>query len=293
MAEKFPTARGAAVGGFTYPLQLLRETFGRGRDLAIPLAARPELRRIGLHDLREALARGWNDFAGHRTDVMFLCLLYPVLGLVLSRAAIGYGVLPLLFPLAAGFALVGPLAGTGLYEMSRRLEAGEDVSWRTAFKVLYTPGFGPIVLLGLLFAALFVIWLQAALAIYQMFLGSIPPASAASFLHDVFATAAGWRMIIVGNLVGLVFAVVAFALGVVSFPMLIDGRFGRSAGERLSLAVLTSLRAVARNPVPMAVWGLIVAASLVVGSVPFFLGLVVVMPVLGHATWHLYRRLIV
>ena len=282
-----------AVGGFSYPFRLLGERLGAaGRPDAV-VADRPQVRRIGVRDLRLALRLGWADFAANRTDVMFLCLLYPVIGLVLSRAAVGYEVLALLFPLAAGFALVGPLAGTGLYEMSRRLEAGEEaVSWRTAFAAMRTRGFGPIVLLGVLYAALFVIWLQAALAIYEHFLGATPPASARDFLHGVFATRAGWQMIVAGNLVGLAFAIVAFTVGVVSFPMLIDGRFGRSFGEMLSLAVSTSLAAVRANPLPMALWGLIVAALLVVGSVPFFLGLVVVMPLLGHATWHLYRRLI-
>ena len=288
-----PAADGEpAVGGFSYPFRLLGERFGAAGSPDAIIADRPQVRRIGIGDLGAALRQGWSDFAANRTDVMVLCVLYPVIGLVLSRAAIGYEVLALLFPLAAGFALVGPLAGTGLYEMSRRIEAGEAVSWRTAFAVTRTRGFGPIVLLGVGYAALFVIWLQAALAIYEHYLGAAPPASTVGFLHGVFATSAGWRMILVGDLVGLVFAIVAFTVGVVSFPMLIDGRYGRSGGEMLSFAVSTSLAAVRANPLPMALWGLIVAACLLVGSVPFFLGLVVVMPVLGHATWHLYRRLI-
>ncbi len=281
-----------AVGGFSYPFRLLGERFAGADRAQAVVATRPELRRIGVGDLGAALQDGWHDFVAHRTDVMFLCLLFPVLGLLLSRAVIGHDVLALLFPLAAGFALVGPVAGTGLYEMSRRIEAGEAVSWRTAFTVLLARGFGPILLLGVLYAALFVIWLQVALAIYEHFAGAAPPASVDAFLRHVFATAAGWRMIVVGNLVGLLFAIVAFAVGVVSFPMLIDGRFGRSGGEMLSLAVGTSLAAVRANPLPLALWGVIVAVCLLVASVPFFLGLVVVMPVLGHATWHLYRRLV-
>ena len=290
MAEHPAAEREPEVGGFSYPFHLLGARSGAGDRPAA--AGAPQLRRVGVADLRAALRQGWDDFAAHRTDVMFLCLLYPVLGLVLSRVAVGYEFLELLFPLAAGFALIGPLAATGLYEMNRRREAGEEVSWRTAFAVLRARGFGAIVLLGLLYASLFVIWLQVALAIYQQSLGVTPPASAAAFLHDVFATSAGWRMIVVGNLVGLVFAIVAFVVGVVSFPMLIDARFGRSSGEMLSLAVGTSLAAVRANPLPLALWGLLVAACLLLGSVPLFLGLVVVMPVLGHATWHLYRRLV-
>ncbi len=266
----------------------MAEQLAIGRDWV----AYPAIRRIGLADLRAALAAGYADFAANRTDVVFLCLLYPVLGLVLSRLAVGYQVLPLLFPLAAGFALLGPVAGTGLYEMSRQRAAGHAVSFHTAFDVLRRPGLGAIVLLGLLLAALFLVWLQVALAIYETFLGAGAPLSPGDFLHAVFATAAGWRMIIVGDAVGLLFALLVFAVGVVSFPMLIDGRHGSTTGERLSLAVGTSLRAVAANRLPMLAWGLIVVAALVLGSLLLFVGLIVVLPVLGHATWHLYRRIV-
>ena len=292
MAEDVTGAGEPVAGGFVYPWQMLRQRLAGGPAPVAIADAPPVVRRIGLGDLRWALARGWEDYAAHRTDVMFLCLLYPVLGLALFRVAIGYDVLPLLFPLAAGFALLGPLAGTGLYEMSRRREAGEAVTWRSVFAVLRARGLGAIVVLGLLFAALFVIWLQTALAIYEMFLGAAVPVSVGAFLHSVFASRAGWYMIVEGDLVGLVFAIVAFSVGVVSFPMLIDGRFGRRSSEMLSLAVAGSLRAVLTSPGPMLVWGLIVAAGLIVGSVPLLLGLVVVLPVLGHATWHLYRSVI-
>jgi uncharacterized membrane protein len=291
MANDSATDSEPDVGGFVYPVRLLGARFaGTARATAISDAA-PQVRRIGIADLREALRLGWRDFAAHRTDVMVLCVLYPVLGLVLSRVAANE-VMALVFPLAAGFALLGPLAGTGLYEISLRIEQGEQPTWGTAFTVLLARGFPVIVMLGALFAALFVIWLQVALGIYEHSFGAAPPASFDAFMREVFTTAAGWRMIVGGNLVGLVFAILAFSVGVVSFPMLIDGRFGRSAGEMLSLAIGTSLAAVRANPVTMAAWGVIVAALLLLGSIPFFLGLVVVMPVLGHATWHLYRRVV-
>ncbi len=294
MAEDVTDAgtQAPAMGGFVYPWQVLTDHLPPAEAPGQVLTVRPAVQRIGVSDLGAALAQGWRDFSGHRTDVMFLCLVYPVLGLVLFRAAIGYDVLALLFPLAAGFALIGPLAGTGLYEMNRRLERGEAASWRTPFAVLRARALGAIVVLGVAFAALFIVWLQVALAIYELFLGNAVPDSVGSFLASVFGTRAGWHMIIEGNLIGLLFAIVAFTLGALSFPMLIDGRFGRSTGERLGLAIGTSIRAVLANPLPMAAWGVIVAACLIAGSVPFFLGLVIVLPVLGHATWHLYRRVI-
>jgi len=242
------------------------------------------VRRIGTADLTDALRRGLDDFLAMPTHAIFLCLVYPIVGLVLARLAFGYSVLPLIFPLASGFALVGPFAALGLYEMSRRREAGLDVSAVHAFDVVQSSSIGAISALGILFLVIFGVWLALANEIYVAAFGYAPPASLGAFLHDVFGTPAGWWLIAVGNGVGLVFAAVVLTIGVMSFPMLVDRDVGAA------VALKTSIEAVAHNPVTMAVWGLIVAALLVLGSIPAFLGLTVVLPVLGHATWHLYRR---
>lgn len=246
----------------------------------------PAVRRIRIADIEDALKKGFDDFGAYRSDVIFICVFYPVIGLVLARLAFGAEMLPLLFPLASGFALVGPFAAVGLYEMSRRREQGLPVSWTNAFDVVRSPAFGAIAVLGLLLVSIFLLWLGAAWAIYQATLGPETPASLEAFIRDVFTTDAGHRMIVIGVGVGFLFAVAAMAISIVSFPLLID----RDAG--LDTAIATSVRAVARNPIAMAVWGLVVAGSLIIGSIPFFVGLVVVMPVLGHATWHLYRKLV-
>jgi uncharacterized membrane protein len=246
----------------------------------------PTIRRIRTADLKEILAKGLDDFAACRTDVIFLCVIYPVLGLLLARFAFGDRLLPLLFPLASGFALVGPFAAVGLYEMSRRREQGAVVGWADAIGVVRSPAIGAIVLLGLVLMAIFLAWLGAAWVIYALTLGPAPPASFAGFARDVLTTERGWILIGVGIGVGFLFALLVLAISVVSFPLLLDRETG------LDTAVRTSVRAVAANPGPMAAWGLVVAIGLAIGSIPLFVGLIVVLPVLGHATWHLYREVV-
>jgi uncharacterized membrane protein len=248
--------------------------------------ARPQIRKVGLADLKDALARGLDDFLAMPSHAVFLCLIYPVVGFVLFRWVLGANVLPLLFPLAAGFALIGPLAALGLYEMSRRRERGLDASWKHALDVFRSPSLGAIVALGLLLVAIFLTWIAVAQAIYVATFGYTPAASMPDFARQVATTPAGWTLAIVGNGVGFLFAVVALTLTVVSFPLLLDRDVGVAA------AILTSARAVLTNPVVMACWGFIVAVLLLIGSLPAFIGLAVVVPVLGHATWHLYRKVV-
>ena len=246
----------------------------------------PAVCQIKAADLRDVLIRGLDDFGAYRTDVIFLCLIYPVVGIVLAWLTFGYETLPLLFPLASGFALIGPVAAVGLYEMSRQREQGIRITWVDAFGVIRSPGFGAILVLGLVLLTIFLLWLLTANLIYQLTLGPEPPVSIAAFARDVFTTSAGWAMIVVGVGVGFLFASLVLAISVISFPLLLDRDVG------LPTAVWTSIRAVAANPRPMAVWGLIIAGSLVIGLIPAFLGLIFVMPVLGHATWHLYRKVV-
>jgi uncharacterized membrane protein len=248
--------------------------------------AHPAIRKIGFGDLKQALIHGMDDFAAMRSDVVFLCLIYPLVGIVLAGLTLGYDILPMLFPLAAGFALIGPLAAVHLYELSRRREAGLGASWRHGFDVFHSPSFPSIAAVGVVLMLLFVAWLGTAKALYVSLFGLAPPESISTFLTDVFTTPAGWKLIVIGNALGFVFAVVAFTLSVVSFPLLLDRDVGAAA------ALLTSVRAVAANPITMAGWGLIVAGLLLLGSLPLFVGLAVVIPVLGHSTWHLYRRVV-
>lgn len=249
-------------------------------------ATMPAIRRIDLADLGDALRGGWDDFKAVPSHALMLCIIYPVLGLTLARLVLGYSVLPLLFPLAAGFALLGPFAALGLYELSRRRERGQDSSLGDAVRVLQAPSFGAMLGLGAILLTLFVVWVATAQAIYVATFGYAPAAGIPDFIGRVLTTPEGWTLIVVGCGVGLLFALVAFCLSVVSFPLMLDR--DASAAD----AMLTSMRVVAANPMAMAGWGLIVAALLVLGCIPAFLGLTVVVPVLGHATWHLYRKVV-
>jgi uncharacterized membrane protein len=244
------------------------------------------VRKISLSDLSDALRLGWEDFKAIPTHAVVLCVIYPVLGLVLFRLVVGYSVLPLLFPLAAGFTLIGPFAALGLYELSRRRERGEEPAAWDAMQVLRAPSFGAMLELGILLFVLFGTWIAAADAIYIATFGHAPAATIPDFAMRVLTTPQGWSLIIVGCGVGFLFAVVALCVSVVSFPLMLD-RHATAID-----AIRTSLRAVRENLFAMAVWGLIVAALLAIGSLPFFVGLAVVLPVLGHATWHLYRKLV-
>jgi len=249
-------------------------------------AASPVVQKITTDDLKYALRRGLHDFAAARTDVVFLCLIYPVIGLFIAAAEQRGFLLPLLFPTASGFALVGPFLAIGLYEMSRNREMTGKIGWLDTFKVLRSPSILSIAGLGLLLILLFLTWLAIAQLIYDLTLGPLPPTSTPGFFAALLTTESGWTMIGVGCAVGALFAVGVLAISVVSFPLLLDRPVG------FSTAIATSYVAVRHNPGPLALWGMIVAASLLLGSIPCFIGLVVVLPVLGHSTWHLYRRIV-
>lgn len=250
------------------------------------MRVQPVVRRIGTADIMDALRLGLDDFWQKPSHYVFLCLIYPVVGLILTRWTTGAGAIHLVYPLMSGFALLGPFAAIGLYEISRRRELGMDTSWRHALELRYSPALPSIAVVGIMLFALFLLWLYTAQSIYTSLFGEAAPASIGVFLNEVLTTRQGWMLILLGNAAGFIFAVVALATSVVAFPLMLDRDAGAVA------AVETSMRAVWANPLPLALWGLIVAALLVIGAIPLLAGLAVVMPVLGHSTWHLYRKLV-
>ncbi len=244
----------------------------------------PEVRTLTFEDLRACLRAGYEDFLETRADAIFIVLIYPIAGLLMFGLGLNRNMVPLLAPLVAGFALIGPVAAVGLYEISRKREAGGSVHWLDAFSVFRSPSFGAILALGFYLVMLLLIWLMVAQSVYVQTLGPEPPASVGAFASTVLTTGAGWSMILIGTAIGFLFALLALAVSVVSFPLLLDRQVG------VPVAVVTSVRVFRQNPGVILTWGFIVALMLLLGSIPLLLGLIVVMPVLGHATWHLYRR---
>ncbi len=255
-----------------------------------PPAVAPPIRKVGVADVRDALVRGLDDFRHKPSHMLILAVLYPVVGLIAARFAAGYDVLPLLYPMVAGFALIAPIAALGFAEISRRREAGETVAWTEAFQVVRSQSFWGIATLAAVLGVVFVMWLTAADLIYRATLGATAEALATTSLSDlialVFTTTEGWVMLLVGNTVGFLFALFVLGIATVSFPLLLDHPVP------VVVAVDTSMRALLSSPLAMIAWGLVVALSLFVASIPFFVGIAVVLPVLGHATWHLYRRVV-
>ncbi len=246
----------------------------------------PVVRSITPVDLKKALLRGLADFKAMPTHVIFLAMIYPVVGILIMRATFHLNIIPVLFPIASGFALIGPVAAIGLYELSRRRERGMDTSWIHAFDVFHSPSLKAIVALSLMLLTIFVVWIVIAQSLYISNFGYSQPTSIVEFINAILTTPAGHNLIILGNSIGFLFAVLVFVLNVVSFPLLLDRNVGTTA------AIITSVKTVTKNPFTMALWGLIIAVGLVLGSLPFFFGLAIVLPILGHATWHLYRAVI-
>ncbi|MGD8325836.1 MAG: DUF2189 domain-containing protein [Sphingomonadales bacterium] len=245
-----------------------------------------DVRHIHSSDLKAALRAGWQDFLAKPSHIFFLGLIYPILGFIFARLTSNMNLIPLIYPLLTGFALIGPLAAVGLYELSRRKELGQELHWRYAFSITKSPAFGSILALGGILLVVFFFWMVTAYVIYRWTLGTLSPDSLRELLNLTVTTREGWTLIVLGNFVGFIFALFTLTISVVSFPMLLD----RHCSVRR--AMQTSYKAVRQNFPVMMLWGVTITFGLFLGSLPLLVGLAVVLPVFGHASWHLYRRLV-
>ena len=245
------------------------------------------IRTIGLNDLWQSLKEGYDDFNATPTLGVFLTVLYFLFALLLTLFLVGENLLlHLAFPMVAGFTLIGPVVSVGLFEMSRRRERGLDVSWRSTFDFVHSASFAPILALSVVMTLLYVAWLFMAQFLYFGLFGEDQPVSASDFVTQLVTTRRGAGLIVYGTLLGFLFAFTALAISVVAFPLLLD----RPASAATAVAI--SIRAVASNLMVMAVWGVIVVVLLATGAIVFLIGLAAVLPILGHATWHLYRKVV-
>ena len=244
----------------------------------------PAIHSVRAAELSAVLKLGTADFVAKPTHGVFITLIYGLIAVFTALIGLGENFLPLLFPLLAGTAIIGPLAASGLYELSRRREQGLDYSWHHVFDVVHAPSRWGIAAMGVVLAILFAAWLMTAQMLYGAFFTGAQPDSLLVMLEQVFTTSAGWKLLIAGTAIGFIYSVVVYAATVVSLPMMLHHKVG------LGRAVLTSIRVVQKNWRAMAAWYCIVVAMVLLGSVPLLLGLAVVVPILGHATWHLYRK---
>ena len=245
-----------------------------------------KIRKIELADLWQSLKEGYDDFNEKPSFGVFLIVIYPLFALLFVQFLLSDNLPYLAFPLVAGCTLLGPVVSVALFEMSRRREAGLDLNWRSAFEFVHSSAFAPIVALSIMIMLLYVAWVFMAEFMYFGLFGIDPPTSIADFGNQLISTRRGAALIMYGTVVGFLFAFTALAISVVAFPLLLD----KPASS--ATAIATSFRAVIANPLVMAVWGMLVVVLLTAGALLFLVGLAAVLPILGHATWHLYRKVV-
>ncbi|MDJ0825484.1 MAG: DUF2189 domain-containing protein [Rhodobacter sp.] len=241
----------------------------------------PQIGKVTVEELYLSLRAGWWDFRRAPAFGLFFSAVYVVTGLVLVM--LGAGTVAWTLMLSLGFPLVGPFAAVGLYEVSRRLEDGEPLVWGEILGVVVREKDRQIPWAGAIIVIYFLFWSFLAHMIFALFMGLSVMTNATSS-YEIYLTSNGMTMIAVEVLVGAVFAFVLFGLTVVSLPLLLEKEV-----DFIS-AMLLSFSMVRRNLPVMLVWAFLIAALLFLGMLPYFLGLFVILPVLGHATWHLYRR---
>lgn len=247
-----------------------------------------EIRKISLKDLKLALIAGYNDFVSKPSSfVVLLFIYYPLFAVLYTQYLLNDGLLYMVFPMVVGFTLIGPIVCTAIFEMSRRIETDLDTGWRAAFNFIHTSAFAPILALSILMMLLYTTWLYMAEFIYFGLFTIDPPGSFDEFANQLLTTKRGGALIMSGVGIGSLFAALTLAISVIAFPLLLD------KPTSMLTAIKTSVRGVGANFLVMLVWGAIVVVTLAIGAALFLVGLAAVLPILGHATWHLYRKIIV
>ena len=245
----------------------------------------PVVRSITAGDIAEALGEGLRDFQAVPLYGLAFGALYAAGGIAILLCLMAFGLVYLAYPLAAGFAMIGPFVATGLYEVSRRRETGQAISIGAIWATVKARG--EIGWMAFVTLFVFVVWMYQVRLLIALLIGLHASfSSLREFITLVLTTNEGLLFLAIGNAVGAALSLILFSLTVVSFPLLLD------RDVDFVTAMVTSVRAVVKSPVPMIGWAAVIVVLLAVSAIPYFLGLVVTLPVLGHATWHLYRRII-
>jgi uncharacterized membrane protein len=246
----------------------------------------PVVRPIAIGDIVEAFAEGLRDFQAAPLYGLFFGAVYAAGGILIVACAAVLGMSYLAYPLAAGFALIGPFVAVGLYEVSRRRELGRPLRFGEILRVIVAQSRRELGWMAFVTLFIFVIWMYQVRLLLALFLGFRSFASLQEFIQVVTTTPDGLMFLLIGNVIGALLALILFSLTVVSFPLLLERDID------FITAMITSVRAVTTSPLPMIGWAAAIVALLLMATLSFFLGLLVVLPVLGHTTWHLYRRIV-
>jgi uncharacterized membrane protein len=247
----------------------------------------PDIRRLSFGDIRDCVSLGLADFARAPAFGLFFGAVIALCGAGIVAALTVFQRPYLIYPFAIGFPLIGPFVAVGLYEVSRRLEAGRPLVWREIIGVIAAQRSREIIWMAFVMLFIFWIWMYQIRLLLAIFLGQMSFSSFERFTDLLLHTPQGWMFLAVGHVIGAMLALSLFALTVISMPMLLDREMD------FITAMITSVKAVVTNPVVMLGWGLFVTVLVIAASLPFFLGLLIVLPVLGHTTWHIYRRAVI
>ena len=271
-----------------------RQSFGQvegGPEMKSTAGARetgpvgaPAIREISFQDVKSSLAAGWADFRAHPGFGLFFGGIYVLGGLLILGFLTSIGSPWMIIPLAIGFPLLGPFVAVGLYEVSRRRQAGEPVTRQGVLAEVFYQRERQLGWMAFVVMFIFWIWVYQVRLLLALFLGFKSFSSWDAFVQVVLSTPEGWGFLGVGTMVGAFLATVLFSTTVIALPMLAEREVD------FITAMITSVSTVAKNPAPMLGFGFIVGLVTLLALIPLFAGLLIALPVLGHATWHLYRR---
>jgi len=254
-------------------------------ETEVPRRRDPAIRKIGFEAIGDAFAAGLRDFQAAPQYGLFFGGVYAFGGMLMVAMAAWWDMLVMVYPLAAGFALIGPFVAVGLYEVSRLREAGLPLSWSGVLGAVFAQSRRELGWMAFVTLFVFIMWMYQIRLLTALFFG-LKPISMHELLPTLISTPEGWLFLVIGHVDGAILSLVLFSLTVVSFPLLLDREVD------FITAMITSVRSVTANPGPMIGWAAVVVILLIVAAMPFFLGLFIALPVLGHTTWHLYRRLV-